>query len=426
MIWHIWIKNTLNFVLCSSLFLPISCGGQNKKPEKSLQSNVSEYNHLAPVTGANQMDKYLSILKNKRIALVANQTSVVSRKSKFIDTTNWNRNFEKHIHLADTLQKLGIDIRKVFAPEHGFRGTADAGAAIKNGVDQKTGLKIISLYGVNKKPSPKDMADLDLLVFDIQDVGARFYTYLSTLHYVMEACAEQNIPLLLLDRPNPNAHYIDGPVLENAFKSFVGMHPVPIVYGMTLGEFAQMINGELWLANQTQCDLSVIHINHYSHQTVYHLPIAPSPNLPSKQSIALYPSLCLFEGTPISAGRGTSMPFELFGRPGLNTEDYTFSFTPVERPGARRPKFKNEICQGYDLSQIKAPDYIELEWLSEMYTAANQVESFFSPFFDKLAGTDKLRKQLSQGLDTEAIRASWKKDIESFQGIRAKYLIYAE
>ena len=424
MIWHAWIKNTLNFVLCSSLLLPISCGGQTTKEEIFAGINASHNTLKEPIPAAHRMDQYLGLLQNKRIALVANQTSVIARTAGASNSEHGNSQRKTYVHLADTLKHLGLDVKRVFAPEHGFRGTADAGAFIENGVDQKTGLKIISLYGKKKKPSPEDLADLDFLVFDIQDVGARFYTYLSTLHYVMEACAEQNIPLLVLDRPNPNAHYIDGPVLKSAFKSFVGLHPVPIVYGMTLGEFAQMINGELWLTDQRQCDLTVIQVDHYTHQTPYILPIAPSPNLPSTQAIALYPSLCLFEGTPISAGRGTSQPFEGFGRPGLDPEDYPFKFTPVERPGAKWPKFKNKICHGLDLSHIEAPDQIELGWLKKMLAASNEPEEFFTPFFDKLAGTDELRKQLAQGIEAKTIRASWKQNIESFKRIRAKYLLY--
>jgi uncharacterized protein YbbC (DUF1343 family) len=333
---------------------------------------------------------------------------------------------ESFTHLADTLRSLGISLKKVFAPEHGFRGTADAGAHISNGIDQKTGLEVISLYGANKKPRVEDLADIDLMIFDIQDVGVRFYTYISTLHYVMEACAEQNIPLIVLDRPNPNAHYIDGPVLKDDFKSFVGMHPVPVVYGMTIGEYAKMINGETWLQGQIKTDLTVISVENYTHDMPYALPIAPSPNLRSKQAIALYPSLCFFEGTPISAGRGTDRPFEIFGAPNLNVERYPFEFRPVARQGAKWAKFKDEICHGLDLGQITPGEHLELGWLIDTYDEAADKENFFNPFFDKLAGTDQLKKDIQAGLNKEEIYARWIKELEDFEQIRAKYLLYTD
>jgi len=333
---------------------------------------------------------------------------------------------ESFTHLADTLRSLGISLKKVFSPEHGFRGTADAGAHISSGVDQKTGLEVISLYGANKKPRVEDLADIDLMIFDIQDVGVRFYTYVSTLHYVMEACAEQNIPLIVLDRPNPNAHYIDGPLLKDDFKSFVGMHPVPVVYGMTIGEYAKMINGESWLQGQIKTDLTVISVENYTHHTPYALPIAPSPNLRSKQAIALYPSLCFFEGTPISAGRGTDRQFEIFGAPNLNVERYPFEFRPVARQGAKWAKFKDEICHGLDLGQITPGEHLELGWLIDTYNEAADKENFFNPFFDKLAGTDQLKKDIQAGLNKEEIYARWTKELEDFEQIRAKYLLYTD
>jgi len=405
MIWHVWTKNTLKIVLTLGLLMPFSCKSQG------------DQSPLQPIPAAQNMGRYLPLLQSKQIGLVANQTSVV--KNSTIET-------ESFTHLADTLRSLGISLKKVFAPEHGFRGTADAGAHISSGVDQKTGLEVISLYGANKKPRVEDLADIDLMIFDIQDVGVRFYTYVSTLHYVMEACAEQNIPLIVLDRPNPNAHYIDGPLLKDDFKSFVGMHPVPVVYGMTIGEYAKMINGESWLQGQIKTDLTVISVENYTHHTPYALPIAPSPNLRSKQAIALYPSLCFFEGTPISAGRGTDRPFEIFGAPNLNVERYPFEFRPVARQGAKWAKFKNEICHGLDLGQITPEEHLELGWLIGTYNEAADKENFFNPFFDKLAGTDQLKKDIQAGLNKEEIYARWTKELEDFEQIRAKYLLYTD
>ena len=405
MIWHVWTKNTLKIVLTLGLLMPFSCKSQG------------DQSPLQPIPAAQNMGRYLPLLQGKQIGLVANQTSVV--KNSTIET-------ESFTHLADTLRSLGISLKKVFAPEHGFRGTADAGAHISSGVDQKTGLEVISLYGANKKPRVEDLADIDLMIFDIQDVGVRFYTYISTLHYVMEACAEQNIPLIVLDRPNPNAHYIDGPLLKDDFKSFVGMHPVPVVYGMTIGEYAKMINGESWLQGQIKTDLTVISVENYTHHTPYALPIAPSPNLRSKQAIALYPSLCFFEGTPISAGRGTNRPFEIFGAPNLNVERYPFEFRPVARQGAKWAKFKDEICHGLDLGQITPGEHLELGWLIDTYNEAADKENFFNPFFDKLAGTDQLKKDIQAGLNKEEIYARWTKELEDFEQIRAKYLLYTD
>ena len=385
--------------------MPFSCKSQ------------AEQGSLRPIPAAQNLSRYLPLLQGKQIGLVANQTSVVK-----------NRDDESlgYTHLADTLQSLGIALKKVFAPEHGFRGTADAGAHISNGIDQNTGLQVISLYGVNKKPRVEDLVGIDLMIFDIQDVGVRFYTYISTLHYVMEACAEQNIPLIVLDRPNPNAHYIDGPILKDGFNSFVGMHPVPVVYGMTIGEYAKMINGESWLDGQVKTNLTVISVENYDHDTAYVLPIPPSPNLQSKQAIALYPSLCFFEGTPISAGRGTDRPFEMFGAPYLNAERYPFEFRPIARQGAKWAKFKDEICHGLDLGQITPGEHLELGWLIDMYNEAPDKEDFFNTFFDKLAGTDQLKKDIQAGLTKAEIYTSWVKELEDFKEIRAQYLIYPD
>ena len=355
--------------------------------------------------GAERIESYLSLLKKKKVAVVGNQTSMIGST-----------------HLVDSLLNLKIDIVKVFSPEHGFRGKADAGAKIEDGIDLKSGLPIISLYGENKKPYSKQLEGIDILLFDIQDVGARFYTYISTLHYVMEAAAESNIKVIVLDRPNPNGHYIDGPIRENEFKSFVGMHPVPIVHGMTIGEYARMINGEDWISRK--CNLTIIEIVNYTHNTNYDLPIKPSPNLPNTKSINLYPSLCLFEGTTISIGRGTDYPFQHFGAPYLESN---YSFTPKSGVGSKYPKYEDEECFGIDLRfQTNHLKEINLNWLIEAYKNCPEKNNFFNDFFDKLAGSDKLRLQIIEGKSPERIKASWKDEILQFKETRAKYLIYKQ
>jgi uncharacterized protein YbbC (DUF1343 family) len=306
-------------------------------------------------------------------------------------------------HLVDSLLSLGINIITVFSPEHGFRGTADAGAKIEDGIDSKTGLPIISLYGNNKKPRKEQLKGIDILVFDIQDVGVRFYTYISTLHYVMEAAAENNIKVIVLDRPNPNGHYVDGPILDTNFKSFVGMHPVPIVHGMTIGEYAKMINGENWIT--TRCELIVIEMENYTHNTNYDLPIKPSPNLQNARAVNLYPSLCLFEGTNISVGRGTDYPFQHFGAPYLKSN---YSFMPKSGEGSKYPKHEDIVCFGTDLRFQE--DYLtdlNLNWIIETFKQCSEKEEFFNNFFDKLAGTDKLKKQIIAGMTAKEIKASW-------------------
>ena len=366
-------------------------------------------------TGANQTEKYLPLLKDKNIAIVANQTSVIG-------TT----------HLVDSLVSLGINIKKVFAPEHGFRGTADAGEKVADGKDKQTGISIISLYGrKNRKPSKEKLANINLVIFDIQDVGARFYTYISTMHYVMEACAENNIPLLLLDRPNPNGFYVDGPVLNPAQKSFIGMHPVPIVHGMTIAEYAQMINGEKWLTNGIQCELKIIECENYTHKDKYQLPIAPSPNLPNMTSIYLYPSLCLFEGTNVSVGRGTSTPFQIFGSPYIPKTD--FSFIPHPTFGAKHPKYENITCNGYDLTTFGnnfMPDLGELylHWLTSMYHQTSDKSTFFRKdgFFYLLTGNKKIKQMIIEGKTVKEIRKSWESELEDFKKIRKQYLIYED
>ena len=361
------------------------------------------------ITAADQTELYLRKLQGKRIAIVANQTSVIN-------------NQKGYTHLVDSLISRKVDVKKVFAPEHGFRGKSDAGEIVKDGLDTKTNLPIISLYGKNKKPSKEQLKGIDVVVFDIQDVGARFYTYISTLHYVMEACAEARIPLIVFDRPNPNGHYIDGPILETEHKSFVGMHPVPIVYGMTIGEYAKMINGEKWLTNGIQTKLTVIPLKNYTHQSEYSLPIKPSPNLPNDKSINLYPSLCFFEGTNVSAGRGTDMQFQVYGSPFISDKN-PYSYTPAPNAGAKYPKHAYMICYGEDLRNEKKLSKLNLSWLIKA-RKENTTKNFFNKFFTKLTGTTKLQSQLEGQVSEEDIKLSWKEGLENFKKVRAKYLIY--
>ena len=355
------------------------------------------------VLAAERTDVYLHHLENKKVGVVGNQTSMIA-----------------NTHLVDSLLSLGIDIVKVFSPEHGFRGKADAGAIIKDGIDSITGIPIISLYGKNKKPKDEQLQGIDILVFDIQDVGVRFYTYISTLHYIMESAAESNIKVIVLDRPNPNGHYVDGPILDTAFQSFVGMHPIPIAHAMTIGEYAKMINGENWIT--TKCELIVIEMENYTHNTNYDLPIKPSPNLPNARSVNLYPSLCLFEGTNISIGRGTDYPFQHFGAPYMKSN---YSFMPKSGEGSKYPKHEDIMCFGTDLRFQE--DYltaINLNWIIETYKQCSEKEEFFNNFFNTLAGTDKLKKQIIAGMTVREIKASWQEGLDEFKKIRKKYLIY--
>jgi len=403
------MKNLIRLVFSLAL---IGCTSKNSKSGQSEIGDLSQNKtDLEIVTAANKTEAYISLLKGKKVGVVANQTSVI-----FKDKTN--------VHLVDSLLALDINIIKVFAPEHGFRGKADAGEHVADGIDESTGLPIISLYGENRKPSHEHLKGLDVMLFDIQDVGVRFYTYISTLHNVMEVCAELNIPLIVLDRPNPNGHYIDGPMLEKEAKSFVGMHPVPTVYGMTIGEYGKMINGEKWLEKGLQCDLTVISLSNYTHDSEYDLPIIPSPNLPNAKSINLYPSLCLFEGTNVSAGRGTEMQFQIFGSPFLAEDSFDFSFTPQPNFGAKNPKHNGEICFGRDLRNTEKLSGLNLNWLIESYKNTENKEKFFNNFFLKLAGTSKLQKQIEQGLSFEKIKATWQGDLEKFKDIREKYVLY--
>jgi uncharacterized protein YbbC (DUF1343 family) len=362
-------------------------------------------------TGACRLEQYLPLLRGKRIALVANHTSVVGDR-----------------HLVDTLLSRGIErdqIIRVFAPEHGFRGDRAAGMEFSDDSDPLTGISVASLYGSHKKPQPGELEGIELMIFDLQDVGVRFYTYISTLHYVMEACAEIGIPLIILDRPNPNGGYVDGPVLRPAFTSFVGMHPIPVVYGLTIGELAGMINGEGWLSNGVRCDITVIPCEGYYHGRFCSLPVSPSPNLSNDHAVLLYPSTCFFEGTVVSEGRGTAMPFEVFGHPDLPGN---FRFTPEEIAGvARNPKFEGQACFGTDLRDFTPEGGwkgIQLRWLLGAYHSFQGKEEFFTSYFDTLAGTDSLRIQVQSGWDEARIRASWQEELEEYNLKRAKYLIY--
>ncbi len=364
----------------------------------------------APLPGAYQIQSYKQLLEGKSIAIVANQTSMVGKT-----------------HLVDTLFSSGIIIKAIFAPEHGFRDLADAGETVASSKDPKTGVPVISLYGSHYKPTPADLAGIDMVIFDIQDVGVRFYTYVSTLHYVMEACAENHVKCLILDRPNPNGFYCDGNILDTLHKSFVGMHPVPVVHGMTVGEYAGMINGEGWLKNKVKCDLIVIKCKNYTHNTYYELPIKPSPNLPNQNSVYLYPSLCFFEGTNISLGRGTSFPFQVYGSPSL--PDTGFSFTPESVAGAKNPPLLGKKCFGVDLrnalkdGQVPSPK-INLTWVIDAYRAFPDKSKFFIPYFDVLAGGPVLREQIERGMTEEQIRKTWKPGLVKFSKIREKYLLY--
>jgi len=402
-----FFKNTALLIVLTVF----ACGSSAEKKEtlEGTPKNEASHSDKQILMGADQFDVYSKYLEGKNVAVVANQTSFLQNENQ---------------HLVDFLISKDIEITKVFAPEHGFRGTADAGEHVKDGIDSKTGIPLISLYGNNKKPTQEQLKNVDIVIFDIQDVGARFYTYISTLHYVMEAGAEAGIPVMVLDRPNPNGHYIDGPILEMKHQSFVGMHPIPVVHGMTIGEYAQMINGEGWLKNKMKCDLVVIEMKNYDHKKPYSLPIKPSPNLPNDQSINLYPSLCFFEGTFVNAGRGTDMQFQVFGAPSLPAAQFPFTYTPQSNEGAKDPKFKGQLCYGKDLRQHPPLDKLNLEWIIEVYEADGRKSNFFTSFFTLLAGTEQLQQQIEQGLSASEIRDSWKDGLDGFRQIRAKYLLY--
>ncbi|WP_223266439.1 exo-beta-N-acetylmuramidase NamZ family protein [Gelidibacter gilvus] len=412
-------KNTLFPIITAIVLVLISCGNGSKNQKTEDGRPMTEDVSLKTIkVGANQMENYLKLLEGKQVGVVGNQSSVIFKN------TNQQTDHTNYTHLVDSLISLNINVKKVFSPEHGFRGTADAGEKIQDGLDPKTGLPIISLYGDNKKPKPEQLKGLDILIFDIQDVGVRFYTYISTLHYVMEACAEANIPLLILDRPNPNGHYVDGPILEKAYTSFVGMHPIPIAHGMTIGEYAKMINGEKWLKDGIQCELTVIPMANYTHDMPYSLPIKPSPNLPNDQSIALYPSLCFFEGTNVSVGRGTNKQFQVFGSPDLDKNHFNFSFTPQPNEGAKTPPQQGKMCYGEDLTQVQVTSGLNLNYVIDAYTYTADKSKFFNAFFVKLAGTKKLQEQIEKGLSEKEIKATWTKGLEDFKTTRNKYTLY--
>ena len=360
------------------------------------------------VSAAMQLDDYLPLLEGKSVGVVANQTSIVAQT-----------------HLVDTLLALGVDIKKIYTPEHGFRGTADAGAKVNSGNDAKTGLPIVSLYGKTKKPTPEMLQGIDVILFDLQDVGVRFYTYISTMSYMMEAAAENHIPVIVLDRPNPNGFYVDGPILKPENKSFVGMHPVPVVYGMTIGEYAKMVNGEGWLKGGIHCDLTVIPINNYNRNAIYELPVRPSPNLPNWESVYLYPTLCFFEGTIVSVGRGTELPFQVYGHPDMRGE---YTFTPKSTSGASKPLLEGQRCRGENL--VEFAHYYEVngkrlyvEWVIEAFQQLKD-KGFFNSYFVKLSGDPQLQRDIENGKSADEIRASWNDGLEAFKAIRAKYLMY--
>ncbi len=406
-------KNTYFLLVFLLFFSLISCGQSKTSKTQSNPTNITNKTDSILIegilTGAQQTNLYLQLLKDKNIAVVANQTSVIFKD-------------EHYTHIVDSLLTKGITIKKVFSPEHGFRGKADASEEIADGIDLKTGLPIVSLYGKNKKPTNEQLNGIDIVVFDIQDVGVRFYTYISTLHYVMEACAENGIPVIVLDRPNPNGHYVDGPTLEIEHKSFVGMHPVPLVYGLTIGEYAQLINGEKWLKNNVKCDLTIIPLKNYTHNSEYNLPIRPSPNLPNNKSINLYPSLGFFEGTTINAGRGTENQFQQYGAPFFSESD--FSYTPQPNFGSKYPKHDGKLCYGVNLKNVEKLNSVNIEYLIDAYNKTPKTENFFGPTFTVHAGNTKLENQIKNGLTAKEIHDSWQPKIEAFKKIRAKYLIY--
>lgn len=409
----------------STVFLWVLIGASCGNPTKGQKSNNEALDNALEgrpqksiVTAANNTSKYLPLLQNKKVGIVANQTSVIFKgdvQNKSIQYT----------HLVDSLLTRGIAIKKVFAPEHGFRGRADAGEMVKDAVDSKTGLPLISLHGKNRKPSPKQLEGLDVVVFDIQDVGVRFYTYIATLQLVMEACAENHIPVIVLDRPNPNGHYVDGPTMEPEHTNFLGMTPIPLVYGMTIGEYARMINGETWLDGNQKADLTVIPLENYTHQSSYHLPIRPSPNLPNDIAINLYPSLGLFEGTTVNAGRGTEYQFQRYGASFLDSTQYTLTYIPKPNFGSKYPKEEGKSCFGKDLTASPKMSEVSLAWLMDAYKNTQDPDGFFKTSgFTRHAGTTKLQQQITAGLSEEAIKETWQGDIASFKVIRAKYLIY--
>lgn len=393
-------KNTA-FVIA---FLLLNVTAGSCRPPKDLPAELVK-------AGAERTELYIPSLKGKSCAVTTNHTAVIGS-----------------VHLVDSLVKSGISVKRIFSPEHGYRGNMADGIDVGNTMDEATGIPVTSLYGQHKKPLPADLQGVDVMIFDMQDVGVRFYTYISTLHYMMEACAENHIPLMVLDRPNPLGHFTDGPVLEPGFESFVGMHPVPVVYGLTIGELSGMINGEGWLGSNMKCDLTVIPCSGYTHQSRYQLPVNPSPGLQSMEAVYLYPSVALFEGTMMNVGRGTPFAFRVFGHPEYKSR--SFSYTPQTSEVNRNPKHMGLICYGTDLRKISADSLknmssINLSWLMEAYQSMKRPD-FFLPYFDKLAGTDALRKQIVSGISEEMIRESWRPGLEKFRQARERYLLYPD
>lgn len=399
------LKNTVLF-----LFTLFVCS-VNAQTDYTRDSKTELKAHSPIQVGAEQFELYANLLEGKKVGILTNQTGVVHKTGS-----------DSYISTVDFLLAKEVNLISIYAPEHGFRGTADAGEHIKDGKDTKTGLPITSLYGSNKKPTKKQLENIDIMLFDLQDVGARFYTYISSLHYLMEACAELDIPLIVLDRPNPNIHIIDGPTLEMENKSFVAMHPIPTMHGMTIGEYAQMINGRKWLINEVQTKLTIIPVKNYDRTMSYTLPVAPSPNLPNDQAINLYASLCFFEGTNVSSGRGTELQFQIYGSPFLKNMPY--QFTPMPNFGSKDPMNKGKLCYGENLSKVKKLNQLELKWLLKAYQNTSQKDKFFTNFFIKLAGTEQLRKQIEAGLNEKEIRKSWEVDLQSFLKERKPYLLY--
>lgn len=404
-------------ILYATVFLLVLASCKTKAPIIESTSIPTEIELREVKTGAENIRKYLSKVKHKHAGIVTNQTGIVTLNNDLDKKLPTNQQ-----SIVDYLLEHHINITKIYAPEHGFRGTADAGELIKDGFDTQTGLPIISLYGDNKKPKPEQLKGIDVMIFDLQDVGVRFYTYISSLHFVMEACAENDIPLIILDRPNPNINIIDGPILEMTNTSFVGMHPVPILHGMTIGEYAKMINGEKWLANGVECELTVVPCANYHRNHSYSLPVKPSPNLPNDQAINLYASLCFFEGTNVSVGRGTETQFQIYGSPYLPIRD--FYFIPKPNLGSKSPLHNGRLCFGEDLTNYPKLSQLELKWLLKAYESTIDKNVFFTNFFTKLAGTKQLQEQIISGLSEEEIRKSWEIGLEAFKKMREQYLIY--
>ncbi|WP_324028370.1 DUF1343 domain-containing protein [Maribacter sp. BPC-D8] len=410
----LFLSNFKSTVLLWFLVLA-TCGNETK--EQAITSSTTDEPKIEQevkeiIVAANRTEAYLPLLKGKKIAVVANQTSVIFKSGG-------------HTHLVDSLLSLDVNIKHVFAPEHGFRGNFDAGEHVKNSTDVKTGLDLISLHGKNRKPSQEQLEGLDLVLFDIQDVGVRFYTYISTMQLVMEACAEKGIPVIVLDRPNPNGHYVDGPTMEATHTSFLGMTEIPLVYGMTIGEYANMINDELWLEGDKKADLTVIPLENWTHDMFYSLPIRPSPNLPNDTSITLYPSLGMFEGTNINAGRGTEFQFQRYGASFLDSKVYDFTYTPEPNFGSKYPKEEGKLCYGKDLSKTERMNEVTMDYIIDAYTNSVDKSKFFlTSGFTKHAGNDRLQKQIEAGATNAEIKTTWQADIEKFKKIRAKYLLY--